>query len=654
MACRIGVDAGGTFTDFVLVKEGVLSTHKVLSTPNAPEQAILQGLMDLGLMAEDAPPFNICHGSTIATNATLEGKGARTAFVTNEGFEDLLLLGRQARESLYDLTPPAARRTFRNTGFFGLSTRRGARGELLQPLTEKALDSLVDELKAWRPDSIAVNLLFSYVDGAEEQALRQRLPADALVTLSSELLPRHEEYERGVAVWLNAWLEPLVHRYLTRLCSLLKGAQCSVMQSSGLTITADLAAAQAVHLLLSGPAGGVAAAAYLAQRTDHNQLITFDMGGTSTDVSLVTGAPTLTDQGAVGPYPIAIPMVDIHTIGAGGGSLASVDIVGMLRVGPESAGANPGPACYGLGGEQATVTDANLYLGYLLPEHFLGGRMKLKPRLAEQALAKLGEEISLTPTQAANGIIDIVNEHMAQALRMVTLERGLDPTEFTLCCFGGAGGLHLCALADSFGIKRAIVPAHGGVLSAFGMLVAPAGRELSYSIQKPLLSWPDKHINDQLKRLANQGRAQLQQEGISGDQVQVELALELRYQGQSHAISVPWSSQRKAAQIFESQHEQRYGFNLDRAIEIVNIKASLSAPGRQLQADVSASPDQMTPISYSECMVLGKVPVFERMGLVFEETIAGPAIICEEISTTLVLPGWRCLRQPDETLLLLA
>lgn len=653
MTCQIGIDAGGTFTDFVLVKKGVLSTHKVLSTPDAPEQAILQGLTDLGLMAADAPFFYLCHGSTIATNAALEGKGARTAFITNEGFEDLLLLGRQTRESLYDLTPPAPVRTFKNTGFFGLPTRRDAQGELLQPLTEKALDSLVDALKAWRPDSVAVNLLFSYVDGTEEQALKQRLPADALVTLSSELLPRHEEYERGVAVWLNAWLEPLVHQYLTKLCGLLKNAQCSVMQSSGLTIAADLAASQAVHLLLSGPAGGVAAAAHLAQQTDHTQLIAFDMGGTSTDVSLVTGAPTLTDQGAVGPYPIAIPMVDIHTIGAGGGSLASVDIAGMLRVGPESAGASPGPACYGLGGKQATVTDANLYLGYLLPEYFLGGRMKLQPRLAEQALAKLGQEVSLTPAQVAKGIIDIVNEHMTQALRMVTLERGLDPADFTLCCYGGAGGLHLCALADNFGIKRAIVPAHGGVLSAFGMLVAPAGRELSCSLQKPLLSWSDKQINDQLKRLVNQGRMQLQQEGVSSDQVQAELALELRYQGQSHTISVPWSSQRKVAQIFELQHEKRYNFNLDRTIELVNIKASLSAPGRQLQTKVSKTPDQMTLTRSLECVSLGKVPVFERARLVLERPIEGPAIICEETSTTLVLPGWRCLRQPDETLLLL-
>lgn len=651
MDCWVGIDAGGTFTDFVVITQKTLLTHKVLSTPAAPEQAILRGLTDLGLLAEGAPPLRVYHGSTIATNAALEGKGARTAFITNEGFQDILLLGRQAREFLYDLTPPPSQRVFKNTRFFGVQTRRDATGKLLTPLTEAALEKLRSELDAWQPESVAVNLLFSYVDKTEELTLEKLSPPDALVTLSSELLPRHGEYERGVAVWLNAWLGPLVNKYLLRLQQMLDSTSCSVMQSSGLMMSAEQAASRAVHLLLSGPAGGVVAADYMGRRHQQPSLLTFDMGGTSTDISLVVDGPALTDKGAIGPYPVAVPMVDIHTIGAGGGSLASIDEAGMLRVGPESAGADPGPACYGQNGTQPTVTDANLYLGYLIPERFLGGRMLLYPELAEAALTRLGESLGMTPEQVALGIVRIANEHMTQALRMVTLEQGQDARIFTLCCFGGAGGLHLCALAENLGITRAMVPEHSAVLSAFGMLVSPLGSELGYSIQRPLSEWSDAQIEARFTKLLNQGVATLLAEGVPAEQIQRHCLLELRYQGQSHAIKIPWSNQNEAAQAFEANHLKLYGFNLDRTIELVAVRASLLGPVRQLATIEITANDQtqvsMQPTSYSNTKNLGTVPVFERTELQLDQPIEGPAIIAEEMSTTLVSSGWTCSKSSD-------
>lgn len=647
MTCWIGIDTGGTFTDFVAITDGALRTHKVLSTPAAPEQAILQGLADLGLTGDSAPPLQICHGSTIATNALLEGKGVRTAFITNEGFEDMLLLGRQAREALYDLTPAPSRRVFQNTAFFGLPVRRSATGELLTPLTEAAMDSLHEQLAAWRPESIAVNFLFSYVDGSEEKRLRDYLPANVFITLSSELLPRHEEYERGVAVWLNAWLGPLVGRYLIKLQDRLSSARVAVMQSSGLTMAADQAAHKAVHLLLSGPAGGVAAAAYIAHQRNEPFLLTLDMGGTSTDVSLVAGNPVLTDRGTVGPYPVAIPMVDIHTIGAGGGSLASIDMVGMLRVGPASAGATPGPVCYGQGGEQVTVTDANLYLGYLIAEKFLGGRMQLHADLAAKALERLGQSLNMTAAQVAAGIIRIVNEHMTQALRMITLERGRDARKCTLFCFGGAGGLHLCALAENLGIKRAIVPEYSGVLSAFGMLVARGGRELSFGLNRPLAELQAERIGAGFARLVAEGTAVLELEGIAACDIQVGLSLELRYQGQTHAVRIPWVNQAEAAEAFTARHQELYGFSLARTIELVNLRVSLVGPERSLAVkQVAATRD---PASSDGS---GAIPVWERVELGGAQVIAGPAIITDEASTTLVQPGWTCRKEEDGCLLL--
>ncbi|HFE48989.1 MAG TPA: hydantoinase/oxoprolinase family protein, partial [Chromatiaceae bacterium] len=369
----LGVDTGGTFTDFVLLDDGhAPRIHKVLSTPCAPEQAIVQGIHELGL---DASDLTIVHGSTVATNAALEGKGARTLYIGNRGFGDLLDIGRQARAALYELRPIASPPPVPAELCIETGGRLAADGSLIEPLTESDLRALREAVARLRPRAVAVNLLFSWLDDSLERRIRSALPDDLFVSLSSEVLPEIREYERGIATWLNSWIGPIVAGYLRRLSSALPGANIAVMQSAATTIAADQAGAQAVRMLLSGPAGGLSGARMIGRLTGRERLLTFDMGGTSADVALIDGEPTLTTQGRIGRYPVAVPMVDIHTIGAGGGSLASLDAGGMLRVGPESAGADPGPACYGRGGKQATVTDANLVLGRLLPTAFLGGDM---------------------------------------------------------------------------------------------------------------------------------------------------------------------------------------------------------------------------------------------------------------------------------------
>ena len=683
----VGIDAGGTFTDFVVCHQARFETLKLLSTPEAPEEAILQGLEALGLLEEGlatsappeqdsqasaplgqnvkilkssddsqddfpAPTLFIIHGSTIATNAVLEGKGQSTAFVTNEGFEDLLHLGRQARPELYHLTPPPSARTFPHTKFFGVASRRSAEGEVLTPLTDAEIERLVAAIVETNPKGIALNLLFSYLNGEDEAALKEALAValpEAFITASSELLPRHGEYERGVAVWLNAWLGPLVKDYLLKLCRAVPKAGCAVMQSSGITVAAEQAMERSVNLLLSGPAGGVIAADDIAQRNGLEKLLTFDMGGTSTDVSLISTHRSLTDIGAVGPYPVAVPMVNIHTIGAGGGSMVSVDAAGMLQVGPESAGAAPGPVCYGRGGEVATVTDANLALGLLVPEKFLGGRMTLNKEAALEALLRISRPMGLSVEEVAEAIIHIANEHMTQALRLMSLECGEDPREFTLCCFGGAGGLHLCALADNLGIQSAIVPAYGGVLSAFGMLLASPGREMNESIQRPLARWTEAKLNDKFEALQARGRAELLAEGVAEDALVSVRKLALRYVGQSHALEVPWTDCRQAADDFVSQHQKRHGFDLDEEIELVEVRISQSGP----PPNIKRPRGYMKPVHvahYAQTAGHGSVPVYNREGLPIGEHIQGPILIAEDTATTWVEPHWTFYRDEENCL----
>ncbi len=628
----IGIDTGGTFTDFVVFDGARLRVHKELSTPDAPERAILAGLAALGIERGGA---RIVHGSTVATNTLLEGKGARTVFVTNRGFADTLTIGRQARPALYDLRPAPVAPPVPAALCLETGGRLAADGGVVEDLDEADLAALAAEVAALAPEAVAVSLLFSFRDDRFERAIRAALPRELFVTCSSEVLPEHREYERGMATWLNAYVGPVMQRYLERLGAELAPAPLAIMQSSGVTAEPGFAARRAVNLLLSGPAGGLEGARHVARAAGHERILTFDMGGTSTDVALVDGEIALTSEGHLGRYPVAVPMVDMHTIGAGGGSLAHVDAAGVLHVGPESAGAVPGPACYGQGGTRATVTDANLVLGRLPASVRLGGRMALDLAAAERALAALGRELGgLSAAEAARGVIAIANEHMQQALRVISVERGIDPRDFTLVSFGGAGGLHVCALAEALGMRRALIPAAAGVLSALGMVVARPGRRLSRTVRAPLATLDEPAIAAYFEDIAAPGIAALEREGHAAAAIERSLSVDVCYRGQSFALNLPWHDVATLEAAFHAAHEQRYGHRLELPLELVNLRVALDVT---LAAPRFAPP----PVAAAATAAPGAgVPVLARETLAVDAPLPGPAVIYDDIATTHVDAGW--------------
>jgi len=637
----LGVDTGGTFTDFVLWRDGRLQVHKVLSTPEAPERAILQGIRELGL---DARELRLVHGSTVATNAALEGKGVRTLFVTNRGFGDLLSIGRQNRAELYNLQPeplepPVPPELCHETG-----GRLSARGEWVEPLAEADLEALKRAVEEWQPEAVAVNLLFSWLDDSAERAIAEALPKALFVSLSSRVLPVIREYERGMATWLNAWVGPRVQGYLQRLQGGLPGARLSVMQSSGDTVAAKQAGENAVRMLLSGPAGGLVAARFVGRAAGRERLLTFDMGGTSTDVALIDGEPRLTREGRIGRWPVAVPMVEMHTIGAGGGSIAWLDAGGMLQVGPESAGADPGPACYGRGGRSPTVTDANLVLGRLLPHAFLGGGMALDVAAAESAMDGLATAMQCSRLEAAAGILAIADEHMARALRTISIQRGEDPAAFTLVSFGGAGGLHVCSLAEKLGMRRAMVPVHGGVLSALGMLAARPGRQLTRTRLELLSGLEPAVLQGAFESMAAEGLAALEEEGQAAEACTLEPSIDLRYQGQSYTLEVAWRGNIGAAEeAFHRLHQARYGHRMALPVELVNLRMAVRGRALPVTLERMATAAPCEPVGeVSVAGLEGAVRHWRRQDLAAGCRIEGPAIVTETVATTWLAPGWRC------------
>jgi N-methylhydantoinase A len=635
----LGVDTGGTFTDFVWFDGTRLYVHKVLSTPDAPERAILQGIEELGLSTDG---LQVIHGSTVATNAALERKGVRTVYITNRGMADVLTIGRQARRELYNLqplpeTPPVPRELCLEVG-----VRMGADGTRIVELTEEDRSSLLSQLEQLGPEAVAINLLFSFLDDSDECAIESWLPDALFVSRSSEVLPEYREYERGIATWLNAWVGPRVSGYLDRLNRALAPAPVAVMQSAGGTVRADLAGRRAVHLLLSGPAGGLMGARFIGSQTGHTRLLTFDMGGTSTDVALIDGDIRLTSEGHIGPWPVAVPMVDMHTIGAGGGSIARLDSGGLLQVGPESAGAAPGPACYGKGGDQVTVTDANLVLGRLQPDAFLGGAMTLDADTARRVLHTLAQRMGVSDSEAAEGVIAIANEHMAQALRVISVQRGVDPRGFVLTSFGGAGGLHVCALAEALGMTRALVPVHAGVLSALGMLVAPPSRQLSHTLTGVLDGFSETSIEAHLQALAAQGRDELQAEGVAADDIGSVFSLDLRYQGQSFTLNLAWQGIEQTRAAFEKLHEQRYGHSLEMPVELVTLRCGQHSRPAEIRLPSVKATAQGEPRHVTVAGCTEPVPMIVRERLESGQQLAGPALITETVATTWLAAGWRC------------
>ncbi len=631
----LGVDTGGTFTDFVLMDGRELRFHKVLSTPDDPSRAIAQGIDELGL---DSARLHLVHGSTVATNAILERKGVRTLFVTHQGLEDLLTIGRQTRPELYNLCPEPVSPPLAREDCFGVAGRLDAAGNEQSPLAEADLARLAGYAHDGDYESVAVCLLFSFLNPTHEQQLAAALPDDLFVSCSHAVLAEYREYERAATTYLNAYVGPLVQRYLRRLQATLEPKHLFVMHSAGGVMQADLAGEQAVRLVLSGPAGGLVAAQSVGRQLGSEQLLTFDMGGTSTDVALLQGAPAMTTDGSIAGMPVSLPMLDIHTIGAGGGSLAWIDEAGLPQVGPESAGATPGPVCYGRGGEAPTVTDANLLLGRIPPDARLAGSLALDLAAARAAFRRYGERLGLSAEEAAAAVIAIAEEHMAGALRVVSVQQGHDPADFSLLCFGGAGGLHACALAEKLGMRRVIVPLASGAFSALGMLAGRQQSEFSRSRRLPLDD-PDTPAQLQALFAALIDEAAAQMQGLA---LRFERRVDMRYAGQGFHLAVDADDPAQLAGRFEAAHRRAYGHALQRPIEIMTVRLTAfverPAPALPLLPPSGAA---IAPCGSSNVYGHGCVPHYRRGDLRPGASYEGPALILEDTATLWLAPAWR-------------
>ena len=650
----IGIDVGGTFTDFVWLVDGVLHVHKEATTPDDQSRGVVAGLAELGVSEEAA----VVHGTTVATNALLERRGARTALLTTEGFADVLAIGRQNRPHLYRFSqqrpPPLVPESLR----FEATERLDASGHVLQPLDEEVIRHLARRLKSEAVESLAVVFLFAYQNAEHEQRaarlIQEHLPG-LPISISSAVLPEYREYERTSTTAINAYVRPVVARYLNRLSEILGRRPVRVMQSNGGAIGLAQASEEAARLVLSGPAGGVVGAMAVARQameTDVPRLLTFDMGGTSSDVALCPGAIPRTSEGEIMDLPLRLPTTEIHTVGAGGGSIARVDAGGVLRVGPESAGAAPGPVCYGRGGTEPTVTDANLVLGRLNSERFLGGFASLDVDAAHEALARLGDTLGLSPEEAALGIIRIANATMERALRRVSVERGHDPRDYTLVPFGGAGPMHACELAEALGVRRILVPPAPGVLSALGLLMADVVYDTSQTVLRPVeaLLEDSSSLRYAIEALTEQVREVLEGEAAAPPELQV--LLDLRYVGQSYELEVPLEEPltvahlSAAVQAFHRLHEQRYGHRMEtEPVEVVTLRVRGRVPGIQpdLPQDSPAKTDGLVAlIGRRDVYFDESVPTacYDRDRLRHGHRFSGPAMVYQYDTTLVIPPGW--------------
>jgi N-methylhydantoinase A len=643
---RIGIDIGGTFTDFVVFDEnsGDLHTFKILSTAHDPAQAVLSGLRDV---PGDSPP-SIVHGSTVATNALLERKGARTALITTRGFRDILTIGRQIRSDIYDFFVDRPEPLVPAESCLEITERVDHHGQVLVPLDQDELPALIQELRAQSIESVAISLLFSFLHPEHEAWLARSLRgAGFTVSPSSEILPEFREYERTSTTVINAYVSPIMDHYLGRLEQEFHTSDFRIMQSNGGSIRAAEARSQAVRSILSGPAGGVVGASHAAHVAGFDQIITFDMGGTSTDVSLSRGGIHVSTQAEIGGLPIRIPVIDIHTVGSGGGSIAYLDAGGALRVGPQSAGSDPGPICYGRGGQQPTVTDANLILGRLAPDHFLGGRMSLDLEATADALADLAGRASL-PAQpglslaqtAALGVVQIVNAHMERALRVISVERGYDPRDFVLVSFGGAGGLHACDLARGLGIRRVLIPPGASTLSAFGMLSADVVKDYVQTVMLPA-DTPYDELNGRLAPLAGRGQREVASEGVPPDRITLHRELDIRYLGQSYELTVPLTP--GFVDAFHQAHHRAYGHGEPSApLEVVNLRlravgAVTPPPLPRTEvgpSDPSRAPEGCRPVVIGSG--LAQVPFYLGERLAAGQVVPGPAVIVQSDTTIFI------------------
>jgi len=644
-SCRVGVDTGGTFTDFVFDLNGQ-QIFKVRSTPDDPSVAIKQGLQEVssrtGVVLE---ALEVVHGTTVGTNALLERRGARTALITTKGFEDVLAIGRQARAELYNLDavkpPPIVPDGLR----FGLNERVAANGEILEPLDQKEIAKLITQLRKAKIESVAICFLFSFLKPENEQQVAQVFAELGIpLSVSHQILPEYREFERTSTVTINAYLQPLMGRYLTRLAS--GNSQLRVMQSSGGSISATVAADEPVRTILSGPAGGVVGALQTARAAGFDKIITFDMGGTSTDVALCErDGVRLTTEASVAGMPIATPVLDIHTVGAGGGSIARIDEGGSLRVGPESAGADPGPACYGKS-SLPTVTDAHVGLGHFGGAGLLGGQFKLDETRSLKALTRLAQQMStqarrsITPIEAAQGVVTIANVNMERALRKISVERGYDTRDFALFPFGGAGGLHAIDLARALRIPKVIVPQSAGALSAAGLLVADVIKDQSRTIMAPYVPELEKMLRVTFAEMESKGSSILTGEGFSVNRQRHERSLAMRYQGQSFEIEIKQTKGDIVA-AFHRAHRERYGYGQEASdVEVVSARVrSIGLVSKKPQRGEIGKRHSVRPTRTSVAHIDGKkmrVAVYERDRLLPGMKLQTPCIVTEYSSTTLI------------------
>ncbi|UCF21503.1 MAG: hydantoinase/oxoprolinase family protein [Gemmatimonadota bacterium] len=636
----VAVDTGGTFTDFVVLRPTGLRVYKRPSTPADPSGAVLAGL---GELLSPGETFVLAHGSTVATNALLERRGARVAWITNRGFEDLIEIGRQARPQLYALVgtrPPPLVEPERRIGISGRVLKDGT---VESTLEAAELASLAERVEG--AESIAVGFLHSYANPEHEDAVAAALgELEVPVTCSARLLPEYREYERFSTALVNAYIGPLVQRYLRSLDRATGAERVRVMASGGGAFSLERAAREPVHTILSGPAGGVVAALDAARRLGFERILSFDMGGTSTDVSLCPGRPLITKEYEIAGQAVAIPVIDIHTVGAGGGSIARRDAGGALKVGPQSAGAVPGPICYGNGGVEVTVTDAHVWLGRIPPNAFLGGRQVLDRAAVETPLSSLADQLGLAPIELAHGILEVANTRMEGALRLISVERGHDPADLALVAFGGAAPLHAAELAERLGIPRVVVPLDPGILSARGILVADVRKDASRSMLLRGSEADFAVLRPAFDELERQAREELATEGFSGGAVSVDWSIDARYFGQSYELNVSATSAWISA--FHAAHRQRFGFaRADAEAEVVTLRVSARAALRlsptvdlERAAD-PAAPDAVASVFHDGCWA--EVPVFGRSSLRARHTLSGPAVISEYSATTWVPADWQ-------------
>jgi N-methylhydantoinase A len=642
---RVAIDTGGTFTDCVYLAAGELHVLKVFSTPADPSQAVVDGLEQIGVTGR----LDVRHGTTVGTNTMLERKGARVAFVTTAGFEDTIAIGRQTRSKLYDWFAPLPVCLVPRSLRFGVPERVSAEGEILRSPTEEELEALVNQVRSSGAQAVAISLLFSFANPETERRVEAALRClDLPISTSHQILPEFREYERASTTVVNAYLAPRMQTYLLhleqRVTAQNAGGRVDVMQSSGGIISARRAAPEPVRTVLSGPAGGVIGACQMARWAGFERIIGFDMGGTSTDVFLAdagTGGAQLTRESIVAGVPIGMPMLDIHTAGAGGGSIARFDAGGMLRVGPESAGADPGPICFGRG-TVPTVTDANFLLGRLDQESFLGGGVRLDRQRTEQILDQQKGSLHGAEEFAA-GILRVVETQMEKAIRVISVERGHDPRQFTLVAFGGGGPLHACSLARALRISTVLVPAMPGALSAVGILLADAVRDYSRTVMLP----DDRmeSLEGSFAELEQRGVTEFTAEGLQGVALRT---LDVRYRRQGYELNVPYDPQSptQAIDAFHRLHQQRYGFcDERRPVEIVNLRLRMIAAGEPYSpAHRELVPGDGRSACYAERDVFfsGRwLPArhYRREGLAPGDSIHGPAMITEYTSATVLPPG---------------